>query len=97
MQKTLFFSILFVILIKILFIVYEIFYVTQKRNNKVNSNTIYWKEKFEWLFQLLMLLILIHIFYPWKNDIKSLTPEIRHLIFIYSVLVLFTLLWNNFF
>jgi hypothetical protein len=76
---------------------YEIFYVVQKRNNKVNSNTIYWKEKFEWLFQLLMLLFLIHIFYPWKNDLKSLTPEVRHLIFIYSVLILFTLLWNNFF
>ena len=92
MEKTLYFSILFVILIKILFSIYEIFYVVQKRNNKVNSNTIYWKEKFEWLFQLLMLLILIHIFYPWKNDITSLTPEVRHLIFIYSVLILFTLM-----
>ena len=90
------FSILFVIVINILFIGYEILYVVQTRKKTLTSNTIYWKEKFEWLFQLLMLLILIHIFYPWKNDIKSLTTEVRHLIFIYAVLTLFTLLWNNF-
>jgi len=96
MQKTLLFSILFVILIKILFVVYEISYVVQQRNKTLTDTTIYWKEKYEWLFQLLMILILIHIFYPWKNDMKSLTPEVRHLIFIYAVLTLFTLLWNNF-
>lgn len=96
MQKTLVYSIIFVIFIKLLFIGYEITYMFQKHNNHVNKNTFYWKEKFQWLFEMLMLLILIHIFFPWKNDMKSLTSEVRHLIFIYAVLTLFSLLFNNF-
>jgi hypothetical protein len=95
MQKSLLFSIMFVILIKILFITFELTYEVQLRENKVNPIIVTWKKKFAWLFQLLMLLMLIHIFYPFKNNIKSLSNDVKPLIFMFALLTLFSLFWDN--
>ena len=96
MQKSLLLSIWFIIIIKILFIVFEIIYIFQLKNKVENDYILYWKLKFEWIFNILMALVLIHIFYPHKNDLQKLTKEIRNLIFVYAILSLFSLLWANF-
>ena len=90
------YSIWFIICIKILFIIFELLYIFDLRNDIINYIVIYWKVKLRWIFNILMLLVLIHIFYPWKNDMATLTREIRHLLFIYAILSLITTLWTNF-
>jgi predicted AlkP superfamily pyrophosphatase or phosphodiesterase len=95
MQKTLLLAIWFIVIIKILFIICEAVYLFEERR-KINSDGINrWKHKFEWIFNILISLVLIHIFYPRKNDMRNLTVEMRNLIFVYAILSLFSLLWTN--
>jgi len=95
MQKSFLLAVWFIVFIKILFIICEIVYLFEARR-KINNETVnYWKLKFEWLFNILMTLILIHIFYPRKNDLQKLTTEVKNLIFAYAILSLFSLLWTN--
>ena len=82
MQKTFLLSIYFIIFIKILFIICEVIYLFQTRRKIENQTVNYWKNKFEWLFNILMSLVLIHIFYHRKNNIEKLTGEVKYLIFI---------------
>ena len=95
MQKTLLLSIYLIILVKILFIIFELIYLFEMKNHIKNDSVKYWKLKFEWLFNILMSLVLIHIFYPFNNKLDRLTSEIKKLIFLYSILSLFSLLWTN--
>ena len=95
MQTTLLLSIYLIILVKILFVIFEIIYLFEARRNINNETVNYWKLKFEWLFNILMSLVLIHIFYPFKNKLYKLTDEVKKLIFIYAILSLFSLLWTN--
>lgn len=95
MQKTFLMAIWFIVFIKILFIICEIVYLFEARR-KINNETVnYWKLKFEWLFNILMALVIIHIFYPRKNDLRNLTHEVRNLLFVYAILSIFSLLWTN--
>lgn len=95
MQKTFLMAIWFIVFIKILFIICEFIYLFEARHNIINDKINYWKVKFEWLFNILMALILIHIFYPRKNDLQKLTGEVKKLIFLYAILSVFSLLWTN--
>ena len=95
MQKTFVMSIYFIIFIKILFIICEIIYLFEARRKIENQTINYWKTKFEWLFNILMTLVLIHIFYPRRHNIQKLTVEVKKLIFLYAILTLFSLLWTN--
>jgi len=95
MQKTLLFSIYLIIVVKILFIIFELIYLFEMKHHIKNDSVKYWKLKFEWLFNILMSLVLIHIFYPFKSKLDRLTSEIKKLIFLYSILSLFSLLWTN--
>uniref|UniRef100_A0A6C0HRE2 DUF5658 domain-containing protein n=1 Tax=viral metagenome TaxID=1070528 RepID=A0A6C0HRE2_9ZZZZ len=95
MQKSLLYSIIFVFFIKILFIIFELTYAIQLRENNVNPFIVIWKKKIEFIFKLLMLLMLIHIFYPFKNNLKSLTIYVKPFIFMFSILTLFSLFWSK--
>ena len=94
MQTSLLLAIWFIVFIKILFIIFEIIYLYDERNNIVDDNVKYWKVKIQWFFSMLMTLILIHIFYPRKNP-PQLNSEVKKLIFLYAIISLFSLLWTN--
>ena len=99
--------IIFIIFVKVIFVVFaliERYYEykitksttsTEKQQYTQNYNwAIYWKERLEFLFIILMALVCIVIFYPFYSDTLYIDKETRLLLFIYGFIILITANWS---
>ena len=99
--------IILVIFVKIVFVVFALiarYYEfkisksvssTEKQQYTQNYNwAIYWKERLEFLFIILMALVCIIIFYPFYSDTLYIDKETRLLLFIYGFIILITANWS---
>lgn len=88
----------FVVLFKVAFIGFDIFYKLIEEKNKTEKRIEFfrkWKVRTELLYNVSMSLIIIYVFYPWENNKRFLTKEIYKLIFLYGVVSIFTANWNE--
>jgi len=94
------FFILFIILIKIVFILSAIGHVvlTHSSNSslqkKLDPKFTFWKERTEFIFIASMSVLLIYHFKPGKN--KPISPETSLLFFLFGWILLFTAKWKLF-
>lgn len=99
--------IIFIIFVKIIFVIFtliEKYYgykithnpAIDKKQYYVDNYTwaIYWKERLEFIFIILMALVCIIIFYPYYSDTVYIDKETRLLLFIYGFIILITANWN---
>jgi len=90
-----------VIIVKAIFIVLSLTYIYLKIKNKQNttlaSKVNYWKERVEFLFVLLMALLLIYLFNPRANRSNINDTETKILFFLFGFVLLITAKWENFF
>lgn len=87
-----------VVIFKIAFIIFDVFYKLSERRqteNKINKWLKKWKIRTEFFYVISMSIILIYIFYPWGNNKRFLTPEIYKLIFLYGIVSIFTANWDE--
>ena len=87
--------------IKIVFIVLSALHLYLKIKGKINSDfekkIAYLKEKFEFIFVVLMSLLLIYLFNPNTNKINMIDGETKTVIFLFGLLLLITANWGEFF
>jgi uncharacterized membrane protein len=57
----------------------------------------YWKERMEFIFIILMALLLIFIFTPWHNHKKYITKEMSLLFYLFGFILIITAKWSAFF
>ncbi len=98
--------ILFIIFIKIVFILAAIGHVIlthflkkdDNGNNKkenVDAKLVYWKERTEFIFVISMALLLIYYFRP--GHIKPIDSETSLLFFLFGWILIITAKWSDFF
>jgi hypothetical protein len=93
------FYILFIILIKMVFVVAAIGHVilshTNTRLDKYDAKLVYWKERTEFVFVLTMALLLIYHFNPRFHS-KPMSGETKLLFFLFGWVLLITAKWDIF-
>jgi len=83
-----------IIVIKFAFLIFIITYnFVRGSGGKFETTVLYWKEKIEFIYIFVMVLIILYIFFPYGKNIKFLTKKMCHLIFLYGIVSLLTLNW----
>ena len=91
----------FIFAVKILFILSAITTRYLKIKNKENSETYkilsYWKERIEFVFVILMSILLIYLFNPRQNRSNMINGETKILLYLFGFVLLITANWSTFF
>lgn len=86
--------------IKLCFIILAVTHLYLKRVGKTNSKkditVLFWKERVEFVFILLMSLLLIYLFNPRTNRIFMIDYETKLLLFLFGIILIITANWNTF-
>jgi len=92
--------IILIIIIKIGFILMAISHLYLKVKGNGNSNidktVIYWKERFEFIFIVLMAILLIYLFNPRYDNTKLIDTETKILLYLFGFILLITAKWEVF-
>jgi hypothetical protein len=74
-------------------------YLKSKGETKtdLDKKIVYWKERFEFVFVLLMAILLIYLFNPRKNRIVMINDETNFLLYMFGFVLLITAKWGDFF
>jgi hypothetical protein len=92
-------SLIFVI--KIGFILMAVSHIYLKVKGEINSDLdkkiVHWKERFEFVFVLLMSVLLIYLFNPRNNRIVMIDGETNVLLYLFGFVLLITAKWGDFF
>ena len=68
---------------------------TEAQNRE--KNVTYWKGRIEFIFTILMSIVLIYLFYPRNKNIPVIDSHTRLLLFLYGIITIFTANWEMFF
>ena len=93
-----FIGIIFVI--KIIFIMLAITHVYLKikgdEKSKFGKNIAFWKKRTEFIFILLMAILLIYLFNPISNKTNLIDKESKILLYLFGIILLITSKWSEF-
>lgn len=89
-----------IFLIKIAFIITVImhFYLKAKgkTDSKLDKTILYWKECLEFIFIILMSLLLIYLFNPRTPKLQIIDSETRLLLYLFGFVLIITSKWDLF-
>ncbi len=90
-----------IIMMKILFIFLSIITIHFKNKKPENKNLIfqldYWKMRVEFVFVIMMSILLIYLFNPRANNLYLITNETKLLLYLFGFLLIITAKWSDFF
>ena len=67
-----------------------------KEDEDINKKIIYWKDRIEFIFIILMSILLLYLFNPRFNRENLIDGEIKLLLFLFGFILIFTAKWNIF-
>ena len=71
--------------------------VKGESQSDLDKKIMYWKERFEFIFILLMAILLIYLFNPRTDRIDMIDSETKVLLFLFGFILLITAKWDEFF
>ena len=87
--------------VKIGFVIMTIYHILLKVKGKSDSDLdktiVYWKERFEFIFILLMSILLVYLFNPRKDRATMIDGETKILLYLFGFVLLITAKWGDFF
>jgi hypothetical protein len=90
----------FAFIVKLIFIVLALTYIFIKTKGKENSSLAikikYWKERVEFIFTILMAILLIYLFSPRANRTIMINHEAKLLLYLFGFVLLITAKWGEF-
>jgi hypothetical protein len=90
-----------IFIIKLLFISLALTHIYLKvkgeSDSDLDNKIVYWKERIEFIFILLMAILLIYLFNPRTDRIFMIDGETKILLFLFGVVLLITAKWAEFF
>lgn len=94
-------GIIIIISIKIIFIILAVakLYIKHKEPNNIKkiNNLEFWKKRVEFIFIILMSLLLIYLFNPRVNRLNMIDNETKILFYLFGFILLLTSDWSQFF
>jgi len=91
----------FAFFVKIVFIILALTHIFLKLKGKENSaldiKIKYWKERVEFVFVIIMALLLIYLFSPRKDRSTTIDKETKMLFYLFGFVLLITVKWEVFF
>ena len=91
----------FIIFIKVGFVILAISHLYLKLKHKEHSETdkkiVFWKERLEFIFIILMAVLLIYLFNPRNDRSISIDYETKILLYLFGFILLITADWKDFF
>jgi hypothetical protein len=89
-----------IFVVKICFILMALSHLYLKSKGKTDSDLdkkiVYWKEQFEFIFILLMAILLIHLFNPRNDKTIIINTEAKLLLYLFGFVLIITANWNDF-
>ena len=102
-EKIIIIVIYIIIFIKVVFLISAIGHIILSRLNNTSNNSkildqklIYWKSRSEFIFIILMALLLIFIFNPRQDNKKYITKEMGILFYLFGFILIITADWSVF-
>jgi len=90
-----------IIFVKLLFVILAVSHMYMKANKKTDSDLdktiVYWKERVEFVFEILMALLLIYLFNPRHDHRTLIDSHIKILLYLFGFILLITAKWSAFF
>jgi len=68
-----------------------------KAGTELDKEVLFWKERVEFIFVLLMSVLLIYLFNPRSNRIFMINYETKYLLFLFGFILIITAKWGTFF
>lgn len=91
----------FIIIVKLIFIFFAVSHIYLKIKGKENSETdkivVYWKERLEFTFKLLMSILLIYLFNPRTPKAVLIEGETKLLFYLFGFVLIITAGLKDFF
>ena len=95
------FIIYIIIFIKILFLITSIGHLILSHTRKQTPRTkefdekfLEWKQKFEFVFIVMMSCLLIFIFTPWRDNAHYMTSTMKFLFYLFGFILILSADWN---
>ena len=95
------FIIYIIIIIKILFLITTIGHIILSHTRKQTPKTkefdekfLEWKQKFEFVFIVMMSCLLIFIFTPWRDNAHYMTSTMKFLFYLFGFILILSADWN---
>ena len=83
----------FIFIFKILFFITALYHIYLKYNGEINSevdkNVLYWKNRLDFIFKILIAILLIYLFNPYKKNIV-IEGETKILLFLFGIIFIFS-------
>ena len=73
------------------------FRIQGKKDAEIDISVQWWRDRVEFIFKILMALLIIYLFNPIDTREKLLSRETKLLLYIYGFILLITADWGNFF
>ena len=90
----------FIILLKVIFILLAVAHLYNKSKGKTNTpqdkKIVYWKDRIEFVFIILMSFLLIYIFNPRSTRSLVLDKETKILFYLFGFVLILTAKWKIF-
>jgi hypothetical protein len=87
--------------VKIGFVIMAVTNIILKAKGDLDSDLAkqipYWKERFEFIFIILMSILLIYLFNPRKGEMVMINGETKILLYLFGIVLLITAKWDEFF
>jgi len=89
-----------IIITKVIFLLLSISHlylkVTKKEDSDLDKTIIFWKSRVEFVFIVLMSLLLIYLFHPTIDRRVFINKETRILLFLFGYILIITADWSDF-
>ena len=89
-----------IIFIKIIFIGLAVTHIYNEMNHKENTKQdkqiIFWKERDEFIFVIMMAILLIYLFNPLTSKPPLINKETKILLYLFGIILLITAKWQHF-
>jgi hypothetical protein len=72
------------------------FRIQGQKDEKIDLSIQLWRDRVEFVFKILMSLLIIYLFNPMDSRQKLLTTETKFLLYIYGFILLITADWSTF-
>lgn len=90
-----------IIIVKLLFVVLAISHIYLKSKGEdetdLSKKIVYWKERIEFVFEILMALLIIYLFNPRYDHKELIDKHVKVLLYLFGFILLITAKWSNFF
>jgi hypothetical protein len=91
----------FIFIVKIVFFILAVTHiylkVKGKDNTELDNKILFWKDRIEFIFILLMSMLLIYTFFPQRRIPIPIDYEMRILFYLFGFILILTAKWGEFF